>query len=147
MTGPTAELRDLARQLFAYETRANGNPVDVADAMGAVGERLYVRLERLIAVAGFHALLRRAVRLAQEDYAWLAEVRVEEQPRCSLIGLREAADGRDQSETSEAFVAVVANVLWLLVIFIGEDLTLSLVLQTWPALRDEPLDTKDQGYE
>jgi hypothetical protein len=109
---------------------------------------LYAHLERLIAAAGFHALLRRALSLASAEFVWLKGVRVEEGRGCSFVGLRDAAEGRSVGEVGEAFGAIVANVLWLLVTFIGEDLTLRLVRDAWPELRDDgSLIAKDEGYE
>jgi hypothetical protein len=148
MSGPTPELRALARRLVALETGAAGETADITDAVAATCERLYAQLERLIAPAGFHALLRRALHLAGAEFVWLREVRVEEGRGCSLTGLREAVRGEAVREAGEALVAVIANVLWLLVTFIGDDLTERLVRQAWPALHDDgPVTAKDEGYE
>jgi hypothetical protein len=146
MTGPTPELRALARQIVALGT--TGEAADVAGEVETTCGRLYAQLERLIAATGFHALLGRALSLASAEFVWLKGVRVAEGRACSFVGLRDAVEGRSVSEVGEAFVAIVANVLWLLVTFIGEDLTLRLVREEWPELRDDgPLKTKDEGDE
>jgi hypothetical protein len=49
-----------------------------------------------------------------------------------LNGLAEAARGRDEEEAREAFAFVLANVVWLLVTFIGEDITGGLLRESWP---------------
>jgi hypothetical protein len=53
-------------------------------------------------------------------------------PTCSVDGLRQAVDGREPAETEDALVAILANFLWLLVIFIGENLGLRKVHEVWP---------------
>jgi hypothetical protein len=148
MTGSTPELRALARRLVAFGSRTAGDAAEVVHAMEAACGRLNAQLEGLIAPAGVRALLRRALSVATAEFAWLTGVGVEDGGRCSFVGLREAVQGRSFSEVDEAFVAVVANVLWLLVTFIGEDLTLRLVREAWPELRDEgALIAKDEGDE
>ena len=79
---------------------------------------------RLAGADGFLALLRRARALA-----------VEESP--ALCGVTIAADGRleglERTDAgSEATVAITAHLLGLLVMFIGEPLTLKVLREAWP---------------
>ncbi|HEY0367788.1 MAG TPA: hypothetical protein VGC73_15050 [Pyrinomonadaceae bacterium] len=95
-----------------------------------------------------HALFARALHIAKSEYPWLDVVKVEEHPGCSLKGLREAAEGRDTDEASEGFAAMTANIIWLLVTFIGEDIILSLVYEAWPELRtDAAASGPEEGNE
>ncbi len=144
----TPQLRELARRLFAHEAARRGEPGGSAETMARACQRLYQRLNPLIGTGGLHALLIRALHLAGAEYPWLDAVKVEEHPGCSLKGLSEAAEGRGTAETSEGFSAMIANIIWLLVTFIGEDIILSLVYEAWPEIRTEAgIPGSDEGNE
>jgi hypothetical protein len=91
---------------------------------------LRVSLARLAGVAGFHSLMSRAVALAKAEVPTLAgaEVRADG----SLEGLDGPRHDRDAGAGGEGGVVVVAQLLGLLVTFIGEPLTLRLVRDAWP---------------
>jgi len=131
----TPQLRELARRLFACEAARRGEPSGAAETMERACQRLCQLLNPLIGAGGLHAVLARALYLARTEYPWLDAVKVEDHPGCSLKGLREAAEGRDTGEASEGFAAMTANIIWLLVTFIGEDIILSLVYEAWPEIR------------
>lgn len=128
-------VQNLARRLLAHEA-GNGGQEDqgdvgaLADAAERAGDRLRLHLAKIIGPAGFQALLARALILAKAEFSWLAEVRVERDG--ALSGLRAAAEGRERAEVTAGFAAVLAHILGLLVVFIGEDLTRRLVRQVWP---------------
>lgn len=130
MRQATPELRELARRLLAREAAKSRDARDPAGSMDGVCRQLYRRLDPLIGAGGFNALLGRALRIAGREFPWLDAVSVEDYPGCSLKGLAEAAGGRDEAE--EGFAAVLANVVWLLVTFIGEDIALSVMREDWP---------------
>ena len=131
MRQATPELREQARRLFAREGGGPGDAPGPAGAMENACQELHRRFDPLIGSEGFSALLRRALSIAAREFPWVAEVGVEDYPNCSLRGLAEAARGRDEAEAREAFAFVLANVVWLLVTFIGEDITGSLLRETW----------------
>ena len=60
----------------------------------------------------------------------------------SFEGLHPLGVQRDPDEIAEGGVVVLAQLLGLLVAFIGEELTLRLVQEVWPKL---PLDSLDAG--
>jgi hypothetical protein len=95
-----------------------------------VCEKLRLPLAKLAGVAGFRSLLSRAVALAKSEDPSLVAVRVGADG--SLEGLD--APGQDQGTGAggAAGVVVVAQLLGLLVTFIGEPLTLRLVRDAWP---------------
>src|SRR5215208_817914 len=128
----TPQLRDLAGRLFARETKRSRAPAALAEAMEVSCRRLHARLDPLIGAGGFRALLARALHLAAKEFPWLDAVRVEEHPACGLKGVREAVKGPDAAAVREAFALVLANVLWLLVTFIGHDIAFGLVQEVWP---------------
>ena len=84
-------------------------------------------LIRFAGIEGFASLLRRAVALARDEVP-------------SLHGIQVARDGRLEGFDSsahdasgdEAAVVITAHLVSLLVSFIGEPLTMRLVLEAWP---------------
>jgi hypothetical protein len=132
MRQATPQLRDLARRLFAREAKKSRAPAALAEAMEVTCRRLHARLDPLIGAGGFRALLARALHLATKEFPWLAAVSVEEHPACELKGSREAARGLEASQVNEGFALVLANVVWLLVTFIGHDIAFGLVQEVWP---------------
>jgi hypothetical protein len=94
-------------------------------------------LTKLAGATGYRSLISRAVVMAKSQVSVLAPVQVRGDG--SLEGLEEIAQ-----QDVEAGVAVMAQLLSLLVIFIGESLTLVLVRDAWP---DAPLDKTDLRAE
>ena len=125
MSAATSAIRDLARRSIARE--AARAPVGEA---GLVCLKLRMPLARLAGLAGFRSLMARALALATVEVPWLAPVRLRDDG--SLEGFDEAGDRRDAVARSEAGVEIVAQLLGLLVMFIGEPLMLRLVRDAWP---------------
>jgi len=100
--------------------------------MERVCQALHTRLAPLVSAAGFNALVGRAVKLAARDHPFLAATSAITAPTCSFDGLRQAAEGREPADVADALVAILANFIWLLVIFIGENLGLRKVHEVWP---------------
>ena len=98
-----------------------------------------VPLTRLAGVAGFRSLMTRALALATVEVPGLEAVQV--RPDGSLEGFEAAAHHLVDGD-GEAGVVVVAQLLGLLVTFIGEPLTLRLVRDAWP---ETPFDEPDRG--
>jgi len=84
-----------------------------------------------------HTLLARALTLAARDFPFLAGISISSNGDCALSCLPAAFDTRDPGEVADAFAAVLAYFIWLLVIFIGENLGLRKVHEVWPEV---PLD-------
>lgn len=124
---PHPSMQALAHRLLALEGRlqsATDGPVDEAVR---VLERLRIALARFAGPDGFTSLLRRALTLARIDHPALQQVSVKADG--SLAGLEQLP--------GDAAIAIIAQLLGLLVTFIGESLTLRLVRDAWP---DAPLD-------
>lgn len=119
-------LRLLAAQLLAMETD-RGVTVDSASAF-RVCSRLGVLLTKLAGAAGFRSLLSRALVLARAEEPWLAAVHVD--PDGSLVGLEHHVHNNDELLRGE--IALVAQLLALLHLFIGETLTKQLLKEAWP---------------
>jgi hypothetical protein len=95
-------------------------------------DKLRPHLSMLMGRGGFQALLARALVLAAAEVHWLAEVQVI--AGGELEGLAAAHAKLDAAEFCEGEVVLLAQLLGLLVAFIGPALTLRLITQVWPQL-------------
>ena len=118
-------MRDFASRLMAYETTGNQS----SPAAFRVCEKLRPQLANLMGNAGFHALLARALALANPHVPWLHAVRLKADG--SLQGLDEPQPPVEPEKMDEGGVVLVSQLLSLLVAFIGEDLTLRMVREVW----------------
>ena len=133
-------MRDFAERLIAYETRENKSSETKTPAACLVGEKLRPHLATLMGNVGFRALLSRALALANAEVPWLRAVHVKADG--TFEGLDELGTQVDPDEIFEGCVVLLAQLLGLLVAFIGEDLTLRLGREVWPKLS---LDNFDFG--
>jgi len=120
-----------------HEAENAGGVDELAAGFQRVCRVLHDRLAPLISSSGFQTLFARALRLAARDFPFLAGVTIATNGDCALSGLPVATDTRDPGEVADAFAAVLAHFIWLLVIFIGENLGLRKVREAWPEV---PLD-------
>jgi hypothetical protein len=121
--------RALAQHLIAYEEGAVGDHSEAhMPAVFYVSEKLRHPLWTLAGSSGFRSLLTRALTLAKAQAPELSTVQV--RPDGSLDGL--GSEARD----AEAGVILIAQLLELLVTFIGETIVMNLVLDSWPNFSD-----------
>jgi hypothetical protein len=123
-------MRKFAIRLVICE--ANGNKsinINAAEAFN-VFEKLRPQLATLMGNGGFRALLSRALALASVEVPWLRAVQVT--PEGALGGLEQLPAQLGLEEFFEGRVVLLAQLLGLLVAFIGENLTLRLVREVWP---------------
>jgi hypothetical protein len=125
---PSPKTRAIAQQLLAYEAGA-GNPSGAnTPAAFRVFEKLRRSISTLAGATGFRVLLSRALTLAKAQVPGLGAVQVK--PDGSLEGLNELRD----DQAPEAGAMVIAQLLGLLGVLIGEDLMLRLMVDVWPDL-------------
>ena len=134
MNVTTPALKDFSRRLIALEELRAPSAGPASEAL-RVCEKIRVALAKLAGVAGFRSLMARALALATAEVPWLARVQV--RPDGSLDGFDEARGQQGPIQNGEVGAVVVAQLLGLLVTFIGEPLTLGLVRDAWP---DAPVD-------
>jgi len=128
---------DLVRRLLAHEAAESQDQDSLIEAAERVSEELRVHLSKRIGQEGFRTILARSLALTTAQFPHLSAVRVGADG--TLIGLRgaishaqEAQDKEAQGVTIEGAVALVAQLLALLISFIGEDLTLRLLSAVQP---------------
>jgi hypothetical protein len=128
MDTPSPAMRDLARRLLAASRSASDSP---AQEVVLVNEKLRIALTTFAGADGFATLVRRALALASAEVPALRGATVSADGR--LEGLEQLAT-HPGSVAAAAAVAITAQLLGLLVTFIGEPLTLRLVREAWPNL-------------
>ncbi len=130
----TTKLKEFARRLLIYEA-ATGTRIGVnGSAVFRVCEKLRGPLGKVLGDGGFRSLLARALVLAGAEVPWLRGLRIK--PDGVLEGLLELEGKLDLRAIAEGEVALVAQLLGLLVTFIGPVLTLQLLRDIWPKLEN-----------
>jgi hypothetical protein len=131
-------MRRFARRLIEFETKGNASAATMAGAAFPVPEKLRQPLTTLMGHAGFRALLSRALALATVEVRWLRAVQVGAEG--ALEGAETLSARIDPAEFVEGRVELLAQLLGLLVAFIGPNLTLHLVGEIWPKILLSDLD-------
>jgi hypothetical protein len=104
----------------------------LADAFDARAEELRQRLNVLFGPAAIDALFAHALRVAGAEHTWLAGAVQQTGHGLSTKGLRENGNAaRGAAAVEKALVAVLAAALEALVTFIGRDLVLPIIADTW----------------
>jgi hypothetical protein len=124
----------LARRLLDSEAESGARAPGSSSVVFRVCERLYQALSPLTGAAGFRALLSRALVLASEEVRWLKAVHVKSDG--SLEGLGKIQEQLTAREIAEGETVLAANLLGLLVTFIGGGLTLQLLQDVWSTFDD-----------
>ena len=136
------QTRDLAERLIANEGAAGNTSEPMEFAAFRVCETLRRPVCALAGVPGFRSLLSRALALAVVEAPILSAVQVAADG--SLHGLDELGRQIDKDQVREGGVILIAQLLGLLLTFIGEGLTLRLVQDVWP---ESAFDDRDSGKE
>jgi hypothetical protein len=144
-------MRTLARQLLAMDAAVGGEGAGGGKGAGTSGrgragievvcERLRVQLTQFAGPEGFSSLLRRALAMARDEVPSLGPIKV------GPGGILEGLEGLKPPEWEAGALAITANLLSLLEIFIGEALTLQLVREAWPELPPSDPDSPNAQNE
>jgi hypothetical protein len=120
-------------QELQQERAADGHwaAADLAAAAERAARKLGEPLSRLVGVDGCQALLKRALHLARAEYPLLEGVQPVATPVGGLAGLGAAVQGADPLAARDALAAVLAHLAWLLVTFLGADLTVRTMREVW----------------
>ena len=133
-------IKHLTSQLLTGESVRLDSANDEIDRAVRACEKLRVPLTKLGGSAGFSMLLSRAVALASQQDSSLASLRVETDGSLSGVdAVRRASNGTHPDHPAHhGGEIVLAELLGLLVSFLGESLTLTLIRGAWPDARLEP---------
>jgi len=125
-------MRDLAQRLLTYEAGAG----KISDPMGSPTLRVYEKLRQslgeFVGAAGFHSLASRALTLARPEVSSLSAARVTADGSLQGLGEIETQIDMDKDRAGEGGIILIARLLGLLRLFLGEALTLSLLRNAWP---------------
>jgi hypothetical protein len=130
-------MRDLAQRLLAYEAFADETSEHAESATLRVYEKLRQGLGEFAGVAGFQSLASRALALARTEAHSLSAVRVSADGALQGLGEIEPQFDIDKIRAGEfpageGGIILIAQLLGLLLLFLGDALTLSLLRVTWP---------------
>jgi hypothetical protein len=120
----------LARRLLTCEAAVGKNSESAESAASRVCEKLRQPLCSLAGVAGFRSLLSRALALARAEAPSLGAVQIGADG--SLKGLDDLAPQDDKDLSKAEGAILIAQLLGLLLTFVGEGITLRLVQGVWP---------------
>jgi hypothetical protein len=134
-TGASAQAREIAEQLIAYESIAEQNP-EALPAVFEVCEKLRRSLSILTGAEGFRSLLVRALALAQREADCLDGVQVKDDG---------SLEGFSDNAMQSGGAMLVGELLGLLMAFIGDELTMRMLSGIWPGLGNDRLNVATPG--
>jgi hypothetical protein len=139
---PTPAIQELARQLLAGTPAGAESSGDAAQIVRTC-EKLRAPLSKFAGAAGFASLLSRALALAKRQAPSLEGLWVLADG--TLIGFNEIPQDLAAADaTRQGGIILVTELLGLLVMFIGEPLTVSLVREAWPYASIDTLNLKTE---
>jgi hypothetical protein len=136
MTTPST-VRDLAHRLLTYEAVADKTYEAAESATLRVYEKLRQSLGAFAGVAAFESLAFRALTQAKTEAPELWAVKVAADGSLQGLGEFEPNSHIEKNQANvdhadEGGMILIARLLGLLLIFLGETLTMSLVRDVWP---------------
>jgi len=135
-------MRDLAHRLLLYEAGTGESSEQMESTTLLVYEKLRRTLIEFVGVAGFQSLASRALTLSRPEVPSLSAARVAQDGSFHGLGEIEAQFEIDRDQAGDGGVILIARLLGLLRIFLGEALTLSLLRNAWPS---EVIDDHNSG--
>ena len=135
------KMRDLAHRLLEYEADANKSSEPRKSATLRVYEKLSDGLSEFAGVTGFESIASRALVLARTEDPSLDALRVSSDGKLHGLGQGPGEfehqididkDRAGESHAGEGEILLIARILGLLLLFLGEAIVLSLLRVTWP---------------
>jgi hypothetical protein len=136
-------MRDLAHRLLTYEAGAAKTSEPMESPTVRVYEKLRQSLGESVGVAGFQSLASRALTLATPEVPGLGSARVSPDGSLEGLGEMETQIDMDKDRAGEGGIILIARLLGLLRMFLGEALTLSLLRNVWPG---EAFDDRNSAH-
>ena len=144
-----SKMRELAQDLLGYEAFAGETSMPGGSATFRVYEKLRQGLGQFAGAIGFQSLASRALALARSEAPSLSAVRISEEG--ALVGLGQIEHQFDidkiqagEFPASEGEIILISCLLGLLLLFVGEPLTLSLLRITWPGATFEEFSSENR---
>lgn len=128
MDTPSVSVRALALRLLALEATSSASGAHSHEAV-RVCQKLRLAVTRFAGAEGFTSLMRRSLALARVEAPLLKSI-TPASDGCPEGIEKLVSDAH--AGAKDAFAAVIAHFLGLLVTFVGEPLMLRLVRDAWP---------------
>jgi len=135
-------MRDLAHRLLTYEAGAGKDSEPMESPSIRVYEKLRQSLGAFAGATAFESLAFRALTQAKSEAPGLWAVQVAEDGSLRGLGKFESQIDIDKDLAGEGGIILIARLLGLLLLFLGEALTISLLRNAWPG---EALDDRNSG--
>ena len=100
-------------------------------AFDVLCDQLWFRLRPLFGELAIRALFARALHVSQAEFRWLEGVTLETGNRCALQKLDTVSRDLAPNVLADGLAAILAHEITLLSAFIGEDIVLPVVEQSW----------------
>ena len=139
----TPPIRHFATRLVIHATGGKAVAEVTPAESFQVCQRLQLPLSTLMGSGGFRALLTRALALAKEQVPWLHAVHVNADG--TLEGLDEVEKQVEPKHLSVGSSVLLAELLGLMVAFIGAALTVGLVREVWPEIKVDDSEFVSEG--
>ena len=131
MSSAPPDVLALARVLLHHEG-AGRRAEQSVEATERVLQRLAERLGPLVGAAGFHMLLQRALKRTSAERAWLGAIELDPDSPWRLDGAADAVRDMTPEEAASAAAALLAELVGLIARFLGADMAIRLVRQSFP---------------
>jgi hypothetical protein len=149
MAPPPAVAVNLARRLVTDEARSSADPAAWANAAETVCCQLRDHMTGLLGSGGVTMVIGRALHLAQREQAMLAggqqgmlgKVEIDKNPSACFTGLAEALAAESTENAAAAAISIVAQLLGLLILLLGNELGTQPVRMLWPHVASSVLET------
>ena len=139
MSQASPQMRKFAQRLLLDDRARKKNSAATKQSPHfSTCEKLRPIMATLMGTRSYHALLSRALVLAQAEVPWLHAVQVK--ANGTLETVEEHHAEVDPAALFEGRVVLIAQLLGLLVAFVGQNLTVRLMGQMWPKLSLDDLE-------
>ena len=130
-------IHNLARRLIALDPSRERSAAGLGETVRTF-EKLRIALSKFSGVAGYRSLMARAFMIAAEEFPCLDAVQVRMDG--SLEGFDAATNQQGGILAGEAGTVVLAQLLGLLMAFVGEPMMMRLVRDAWPGTEESHRD-------
>jgi len=119
-------------RLLAREAGTETDARAIAAAARRLTEHFAAQLTPLIGELGVAAICRRSLHLAQQKFHGLAPVIASQDEDGPIVRAQHLIEQQDSAVATDLAIAMLTSAVELLVSFIGEGLTTSLLRKAWP---------------
>jgi hypothetical protein len=135
--------RQLAQQVVALECARDESKSDPIQSAENACEKLRAELGRLVGVSGYSTLLAHARTQAMAEDACLEALQINLEGAITWVSNGSPAPARDKR--ARALEALLAHTIGLLIVFLGDAVSLRLLRNVWPEALVEGANSEAEG--